>query len=121
MWLEGDGDCFRANHRRTAHDFTENMRVRPMHAIEISHGHYCGSETGRNVIEFVEDLHLNLFTAKFAKVRQERRELLCELRVTLCDLCGQKLFSCRLHPEPSVFIESPPRALNLKLQLHPII
>ena len=97
MWLEGDGDCFRANHRRTAHDFTENMRVRPMHAIEISHGHYCGSETGRNVIEFVEDLHLNLFTAKFAKVRQERRELLCELRVTLCDLCGQKAFSAVKH------------------------
>src|SRR5437016_7401756 len=70
MWLEGDGDCFRANHRRTAHDFTENMRVRPMHAIESSHGHYCGSETGRNVIEFVEDLHLNLFTAKFAKASQ---------------------------------------------------
>ena len=97
MRLEGYSDCFRANHPRAAHDFTENMRMRSMDAIEISHGHYCGSEIGRNVIEFVEDLHLNLFTAKFAKVRQERRELLCELRVTLCDLCGQKAFSAVKH------------------------
>src|SRR5438876_7760957 len=70
MWLEGDGDCFRANHPRAAHDFTENMRMRPMDAIEVADAHDGASEVGRYVIELVEDIHSKSLTAKFAKASQ---------------------------------------------------
>src|SRR5213083_957897 len=70
MWLEGDGDCFRANDPRAAHDFTENMRMRPMDAIEVADAHDGASEVGRYVIELVEDIHSKSLTAKFAKASQ---------------------------------------------------
>ena len=31
--------------------------MRPMHAVEVSHTHECGTEVGRDVLEFVEDEH----------------------------------------------------------------
>src|SRR5207244_13564225 len=70
MWLEGDGDCFRANDPRAAHDFTENMRMRPMDAIEVADAHDGASEVGRYVIELVEDIQSKSLTAKFATASQ---------------------------------------------------
>src|SRR5437016_121862 len=70
MRLEGYSDCLRANHPRAAHDFTENMRMRPMDAIEVADAHDGASEVGRYVIELVEDIHSKSLTAKFAKASQ---------------------------------------------------
>src|SRR5438034_1249897 len=116
MWLEGDGDCFRANHPRAAHDFTENMRMRPMDAIEVADAHDGASEVGRYVIELVEDIHSKSLTAKFAKASQRTQRT--SLRAS-----GNSLRSLRskssFRGQASTFWE--PLNLNFKLELHPVI
>ena len=87
MWLEGDGDCFRANCPCAAHDFTEDMPVGAVDAIEIADADYCVSEVGREVIEFVEELHFKSLTAEFAKMSQSTQRI--SLRASRS--CGQRL------------------------------
>jgi hypothetical protein len=55
--LERDRDCFRASHPSAPHDFAEHIRMRAMHAIEISHANDRGADVRGNFIEVVEDLH----------------------------------------------------------------
>src|SRR3989475_5773813 len=116
MWLEGDGDCFRANHPRAAHDFTENMRMRSMDAIEVADAHDGGSEVGRYVIEFVEDIHSKSLTTKFAKASQRTQRT--SLRAS-----GNSLRSLRskssFRGQASTVWE--PLSLNFKLQLQTAI
>ena len=116
MWLEGDGDCFRANDPRAAHDFTENMRMRPMDAIEVADAHDGASEVGRYVIELVEDIHSKSLTAKFAKASQRTQRTFLRASGNSLRSLRSKAFSA---VKASSFLE--PLNLNLKLQLHPVI
>src|SRR5207244_13657063 len=116
MWLEGDGDCFRANDPRAAHDFTENMRMRPMDAIEVADAHDGASEVGRYGIELVEDIHSKSLTAKFAKASQRTQRT--SLRAS-----GNSLRSLRskssFRGQASTFWE--PLNLNFILNLNTVL
>src|SRR5436309_3504785 len=116
MRLEGYSDCFRANHPRAAHDFTENMRMRPMDAIEVADAHDGASKVGRYVIELVEDIHSKSLTAKFAKASQRtQRTSLRASGNSLRSLWSKAFFLVIT----STFLK--PLNLNFKLQLHPVI
>ena len=57
MWFKGHGHSLGPRRPRPPHNFTQHMRVRPVHSVEIAHAHQRRPKCSRNVFEFVKDLH----------------------------------------------------------------
>ena len=57
MRLERDRHRFGALLPRALHDLFEHMAVGAMHAVEVPDADHVGPKSGRNIFEFVEDLH----------------------------------------------------------------
>ena len=57
MGLERDRHGLGALLPRALHDLLEHVAVSAMHAVKVPDAHHRRAEVGRNVFEFVEDLH----------------------------------------------------------------
>ena len=57
MRLEGHSHRLGIDGLGALHNFAENKTVRTVYAVEVADANQRGAEVGRNVCEFVKDLH----------------------------------------------------------------